>query len=195
MKRTYLLLLLAWSAAAADSLTGTWTADARSKGGIGTTLKFSGDGAVTSMLGAIVDFRFAIDGQILTTTFQEPSGTNTVMHQAFQLTGNKLVTEPADPDKRLEMTRVGTGTSLAGQWTYELRPGTQALLQYNTNNTGQLFVPMQTRQGQYKLESGMLTFEFPGEPATARQVTLSGDHLTLLAEADHREQRFTRVSP
>lgn len=105
------------------------------------------------------------------------------------------MTEPADSQKRLEMSRVGAGTSLVGQWTYEFSAGTQALLRYNTNGTGQLSIPMQTRSGRYKLESGKLTFEFPGEPPTIRRITLAGDRLTLLAEDDRREQKFTRTTP
>lgn len=81
------LLLMSDLATAADTLTGTWTADARGKGGLGTTLRFADDGAVISILGAIVDFRYSVDGQTLTTAFHDPSGTNTIMHQTFQLAG------------------------------------------------------------------------------------------------------------
>src|SRR5467141_335336 len=74
----------------ADSLTGRWTADSRSKGGLGTTLTFAADGSVASILGAIVDFTYRVDGQTLTQTFRDDtSGSNTVMHQAFELEGDK----------------------------------------------------------------------------------------------------------
>jgi hypothetical protein len=181
----------------ADSLTGRWTPDSRSKGGLGTTLIFVADGSVTSIGGAIVDFTYRVDGQTLTQAFREDAtGSNTVMHQAFELKGDKLITEPADPQKRLEMTRIGgSAASIAGHWTYEFTAGTMAQLQYATNGTGQLCVPMQSHKGRYKLDGDVLTMEFPGEPSYARKIVLAGNHLTLLAEADRREQKFTRVSP
>jgi hypothetical protein len=179
-----------------DQIVGKWAADSRTKGGLGALLIFADDGTVTSTFGAIVDFKFQVEGQTIKMTFAdspEPA------IEPYEIVGDKLIANPAHPKKREERTRVGVAMPgappIVGLWTFKHYTGGMATMQYRSGGLGQLCVPMKTFNGCYKLQAGQLEMQFEGQPTSNRKIQLSGDHLSLLADGTQPEQKFTRVSP
>lgn len=181
-----------------NQIVGKWAADSRTKGGLGAMLIFADDGAVTSTFGALVDFKYQVEGQTIKMTFAESAKQTT---EPYAIVGGKLIAYPAeaDPTKRQERTRVGTAKpgvpQIVGLWTFKHYTGVMATMQYTSGGSGQLSVPMKTSKGRYKLQNQKLTMEFAGRPTSNRKIQLSGNHLTLLADGAKPEQKFTRVSP
>jgi hypothetical protein len=194
------VLLLALSIGEAETkeneIAGKWAAESRTKGGLGAMLIFAGDGTVTSTFGAIVDFKYQVEGQTIKMTF--PDSSNQVT-EPYEIVGDKLIANPADPQKREERTRIGVSKPGAppsdGLWTFKHYTGGMATMQYRTGGLGQLCVPMKTFQGRYKLQAQELTMDFEGQPTSNRKIQLSGDHLLLQATSTEPKQKFTRVSP
>lgn len=179
-----------------NQIVGKWAADGRTKGGLGATLIFADDGAVTSIFGALVDFKYQVEGQTIKMTFADSAEQTT---EPYAIVGDKLIAYPADSQKREERTRVGPAKpgvpQIVGLWTFKHYTGVMATMQYRSGGWGQLSVPMKTLKGRYKLQTQELTMEFDGQPTSNRKIQLSGDHLTLLADGTKPEQKFTRVSP
>jgi hypothetical protein len=200
VKRLLLAVLLALSIGKAETnesqIAGKWAADSRTKGGLGAMLIFAGDGTVTSTFGAIVDFKYQVEGQKIKMTFSDK---NEQVTEPYEIVGDKLIANPADPKKREERTRIGAAKSgapsIAGLWTFKHYTGGMATIEYRSGGLGQLCVPMMTLKGRYKLQGQELRMEFEGKPTSDRKIQLSGDHLSLLADGTQPEQKFTRVSP
>jgi|ERR1035441_3280960 hypothetical protein len=179
-----------------NQIVGKWTADSRTKGGLGAMLIFGDNGVVTSIFGALVDFKYLVEGQTIKMTLAD-SAEQTI--EPYSIVGDKLIAYPADPDKREERTRVGTAKPsvppIVGVWSFKHYTGEMATMQYTSSSLAQLSVPMKTLKGQYKLLAQVLTMLFDGQPISNRTVQLSGDHLSFLADGADPEQKFTRVSP
>ena len=179
-----------------NQIVGKWAADTRTKGGLGTMLIFGDDGVVTSIFGALVDFKYVVKGQTIKMTFPDTAEQTT---EPYSIVGDKLIAYPADPDKREERTRVGTAkpgaAPIVGVWAFKHYTGEMATMQYTSSGLAQLSVPVTTLKGRYKLLAQELTMEFDGQPTSNRKIQLSGDHLSLLADGTSHEQKFTRVSP
>lgn len=183
-------------------IVGKWAADSRTRGGLGTLLIFSDDGAMTKVFGALVDFKYQVEGDTINITFTDgETGKVEKSSEPYKVVGDKLTENPADPTNRVEMTRMGTakpGTpAIVGVWTYKHYAGTMAMMQYTSSGLAQLSVPMQTSVGRYKLLTNELTMEFAGQgqKSSKRKFLLSGDHLVLLADGTEHENKFTRVVP
>lgn len=58
--------------AATAAIEGDWYGLARSKGGIGTVWTFEKEGTVSQTYGAIVDFRYVVDGNRFTLKLKKP---------------------------------------------------------------------------------------------------------------------------
>jgi hypothetical protein len=161
-------------------------------------LIFGGDGAVTSIFGALVDFKYQADGHAIKLTFTDSaSGKSEQSSEPYEILGDKLVANPTDATNRVEMTRVGTAKPgvppIIGLWTFKHYTGEMATMQYTSGGLAQLNVPMKTSKGRYKLQAQGLTMEFEGQPSSKRKILLSDDHLTFLADKTEQERKFTRV--
>jgi hypothetical protein len=179
-----------------NQIVGKWAADSRTKGGLGAMLIFADDGTVTSTFGAVVDFKYVVEGQTIKMTSTDSAEQTT---EPYSIVGDKLIAYPADPNKREERTRVGTAKPgappIVGAWTFKHYTDATATMQYTSSGLGQLSVPIKTLKGRYKLQAQELMMEFDGQPISRRKIQLSGDHLSLLANGSEPEQKFTRVSP
>lgn len=196
------LLAVAIGRAAADGdhIAGKWAADSRKSTGLGGYLLiFAEDGSVTNIFGALVDFKYQADGHTIKMTFTDSqSGKSEQKSESYEISGDKLIRNPADATNRVEMARVGTAKqgvpAIVGLWTYKYgKTDIMATCQYTSGGLGQLSVPMATDKGRYKLQTNELTMECEGRPSSKRKILLSGDHLTLLADETEPERKYTRV--
>jgi hypothetical protein len=188
------------SGAAENQIVGKWAAESRTQGGLGAMFEFARDDSVIQTFGALVDFRYRVEGQTLRTTSTDKESRKTEETvEPYEIVGEKLIVNPADPEKRQEPTRVGRAKPgappIVGLWTFKHYTGVMATWQYTTGGLAQLSVPMKTAKGRYTLEAEYLAKEFEGQPPSKRKFRLAGDQLNLLAEGAEDEQKFTRVSP
>jgi hypothetical protein len=199
MKRMLWSVLLPLSIVMAGTnesqIVGKWAADSRTKGGLGAMLIFSEDGTVTSTFGAIVDFKYEVEGNTIKMTFKDSPDQDT---ESYEIVDDRLITNPSDPKKREEKTRIGVAKRgeppIAGLWAFKHYTGVMATMQYGSDGMGQLCVPMKTSKGRYKLHTEELTMEFEGQPPSSRKIQLFGDHLLLTATGTEPERKFTRVA-
>jgi hypothetical protein len=163
-----------------SQIAGKWAADGRTKGGLGAMLIFADDGSVTSTFGALVDFTYKVDGQTITTTSTDSeSGKFDQTAEPYEIVGEKLIVNPADPERRQEMTRVGAAklgaASIVGLWSLKHYTGTMATMEYTSGGLAQLSVPFMTLKGRYKLQTEELTMEFEGQPSSKQKILLAGE--------------------
>ena len=191
-----LTLSLGQAQAVENRLAGKWTADVRSKGGLGATLIFTDKGGVTSTFGALVDFSYKVEGQMIKMSFPD-NPQQAAEPYAFE--GDKLVIYPADSQKRQVRTRVGAAQDgaprIVGVWAFKHQTGPMAQIRYTQAGAGFLSIPMKTIKGRYRLKADTLTMEFKGQAPLSGKIRLDDDHLTLLGGGEKPDQAFTRVSP
>ena len=200
-----------------NEIVGEWVADSRTKGGLGSSLIFAADGGLTSMFGALVDFRYSVEGQTYKVTFADSAET---MTEQFEIAGDKFMSKPANPkitgageklngkatsSRRIgEETRVGAAIPgappIVGVWSFRANATPDAgadrplaTVRYTTDGRGQLSIPFVAPKGRYQLHGQELTMEFKGKAPFTRKLQLAGDHLTLLAAGIDSEQKFTRA--
>ena len=182
-------------------LVGKWAADVRTKGGLGSLWTFTKDGIATLTFGSLVDFQYQVEGQTLKTLFRDKhSGEfKEVGSELYELTGDRLIINGADPKKRQEMERIGVpkkeAASIVGIWSFKHDSGVMATMEYTTTGLAQLSVPFNSEEGLFKLQTEELAVEFKGRAPIKRTIHLQGDHLTFLATGEHKEEKYTRVVP
>ena len=215
----WLTLSVGRVAADENDIVGEWVANSRTKGGLGSSLIFADNGELTSMFGALVDFKYSVDGQTYKTTFAD---NGEEMTEQFEIVGDKFISRSAGPkiigageksnskseSPRIngERTRVGEVIPgvppIVGIWSFrsnytpDVGPDRPlATVRYAADGRGLLSIPFIAPKGRYKLQGQELIMEFTGKPSFKRRILLAGDHLTLLAGGADSEQKFTRAPP
>jgi hypothetical protein len=179
-RRTFLMVVAMWLGArpgrADDDMTGIWSAQARTKGGLGSQWVFGRDGTVTYTFGALVDAAYEIDGNRLTMKFSGPDGARSQdMVEEFSIQGDTLTkTGPQTPGGTQVMQRVGVAHAdahpLVGDWAFtHPTTGKPACMRYSRGGTVQLCAPFQTRTGTFRVDGEALVIEAEGvRPLSAR---------------------------
>jgi len=177
-----LICLGAAPAAAADDVTGIWSAQIRTRGGLGAQMTFTA-GQVTSTFGALVDFKYEIDGNRIKMTSLSPHDPKpaAIMTQEFAIDADKMTVTMAGGQPQL-MTRVGApypdAHPIVGDWSFTHQTGQPALTRYARSGVMQLTVPFQTFKGPYRIENGAARIEFEGLAPLTLKIKRDGDVLT-----------------
>jgi hypothetical protein len=181
----------------ASGIVGKWAAVARTKGGLGARFNFQGNGIVTSSFGALVDFDYRIEGKVIKMNLRGDK--DRVDSIPFGIVGDKLILNPADPDKRQEMTRsavtIAKAHPIVGIWSYKHYTGGMATMQYTTKGLAQLSVPFDTLSGAYKVQGQELQIDFDGKPSSKRKIYLEGNSLIFLPNGPKKQEKYLRVEP
>jgi hypothetical protein len=195
---TLIVFLCGLSGASDNQVVGKWASDTRSKGGLGTRYNFTNDGVVMISFGALVDFDYRIEGQILKTnlkgdTVEKPDSI------PFEIVGDKLIINPSDTNSRQEMTRTSIpdvkAPPIVGVWSFKHYTGVMATMRYATSGLAQLSVPFACLKGRYELQGQELIIEFEGNPSVKRKIRLEGNRLIFLADGEKKQEEYTRVLP
>jgi hypothetical protein len=180
---------------AAVDVTGIWSAAVRTRGGLGAQMTFTATDA-TSTFGALVDFKYELDGAMIKMTSMEPreqSPAETIS-QEFKIEGDKMtLIFPGGPPQ--VMTRLGApyrdAHPIIGDWTYMHPAGVHAVQRFSRKGITQLSVAAKTFKGPYRIEDGTMHIEFDGMPAVALTVKREGDVLTTRDDKS-KESRFIK---
>lgn len=192
-----LALLSAFHAVADDDFVGIWSSSTRTKGGLGPQWIFSKDGNVTHTFGALVDFKYEINGSQIRMTLLAPdrSATKEVSTQEFSIDGDTLTENPRTPDRKQIMKRTGkphkNAHPIVGEWTYRHYTGGPALMRYSSAGIVQLSVPFQTLTGTYRTNQGTLSINLHDQQPTRYKLKRERDFL-ILTDGEGREGKFFR---
>lgn len=207
MKRAITLILLAaflmtfliglCSASDQSEIVGKWASIARTKGGLGARYNFEESGIVMSSFGALVDFDYQIEGQIIKTNLKgEKEQTDSA---PFEIVGDKLILNPSDTKNRQEMTRSATTATnahpIVGIWSFKHYTGGMATMQYTTKGLAQLSVPFDSAKGKYIVQGRSLQIDFDGIPSIKREFRLVGNRLLFLPDGKNKQEEYLRVQP
>lgn len=191
------LLLAATGAAAAESLAGLWSGTSRTRGGLAPQWVLVPNGVATRSFGALVDYRYGIQGSRLSLTeLDENHGpTSKVTTQDFTLLGDTLTMNPTKPEGRQLMKRVGQpfpGTHpIVGEWSFKHYSGGIAYMRFGRSGIAQLSVPFETATGTWSQDGAMLSTKFKEKKPVAGPWRLEKGFLHF-AEDGGKETRFRR---
>jgi hypothetical protein len=186
-RRVFLALALTLAsvtgASAADDLTGIWSAQTRSKGGLGFQWVFSDNGKVALTFGALVDFKYMTNADTITLTPATGApATGEVMTEPFAIDGNRMM-QIQPPGVETHLERRGPSYPgahpIVGDWTYPHPSGPTALARYSREGVFQLSVPFKTLEGTYRITGNLLEVELPERGPMTFEVKRDGRTLVL----------------
>ena len=190
------ILLCGIRAGAEEDLTGIWSAEVRTKGGLGRQMIFTPT-EVNSTFGALVDLKYEIDGTLfkmihLTPGYPPPEK---LIGQPFTIDGDTLTIAQGAAGPPLVMTRVGTphpgANPIVGDWTYQHPAGAPAIQRFSRNGAMQLLVVMQTVKGPYSVANDTLNIRFEGQPPGSLTIKREGNVL-IATDANGRATRYVK---
>jgi hypothetical protein len=174
-------------------IVGMWSADIRSRGGLGGQWTFTGDGKATFTFGALVDYDYAMEGEELVT--QSKSGGDKLgepVREPITFEGG-LLTKSGYSMKRTREDISGEH-AIVGEWTAPsgYMEGIDMIMRYSNAGTGQLSIPMTTQKGDYRIDGGRIIIV---KALDASEVIYNyeraGSRLTLWQEPEMKKRHFT----
>jgi hypothetical protein len=199
-RRAFLALALliagaSTAAAAADQVTGIWSAHARTRGGLGAQWVFTTNGAAVATFGALVDFNYTIEGnRIIMTSAEHPESRKDPLIEEFSIDGDTMMVGTADKGKTMRRNGVPhAGAPIVGEWTFRHPGGQNALVRYSGEGVMQLSVPFQTATGTYRLDGDLLEVDVPGKPRAIFEVKRDGRTLTLTERSTGKAIQYTKL--
>jgi hypothetical protein len=192
-----LLAALSFTAQAAESLSGMWSAMSRTRGGLASQWVFAPNGVATRTFGALVDYRYGIQGARLSLTEldENHAPTSKVTTQDFTLLGDTLTMNPTRPEGRQLMKRVGQpfpgAHPIVGEWSFKHYSGGIAYMRFGRTGIVQLSVPFETATGTWLTDGAKLTTKLKDrKPVTGTWRLEKG--LLLFREDGEKEGKYRR---
>lgn len=180
-----------------DNVVGIWSSASRTKGGLGSQWIFAKDGNVTHIFGALVDFKYEVNGSQIKMILLAPdhSVTKEVAVVEFLIDGDTLTVNPQTPDRKQVMKRGGEPYRgvhpIVGDWTYTHYTGGPALMRYSRTGIVQLSVPIQTHTGTYKIIQGTLAIALRDQKPVNSKYRREKDSL-VLTDGEAMERRYLK---
>jgi hypothetical protein len=178
-----------------DEVAGIWSSASRTKSGLGPQWVFTKDGNVTYSFGALVDFKYEIEGNQIEMTLLGPdrSATNEISLEEFSIDGDTLTLNPNTPDRKQVMKRAGKSYKgahpIVGDWTYAHYTGGPALMRYSREGIVQLSVPFEVITGTYRTNQGILTIALRDQESTNSRFRREKGAL-ILSDGEFKESRY-----
>lgn len=180
-----------------DGVVGIWSSTSRTKGGLGPQWIFSKDGNVTHTFGALVDFKYEVNGSQIKMTSLAPdhSATKEVSVVEFSIDGDTLTVNPRTPDRKQVMKRDGEpykgAHPIVGDWTYVHYTGGPALMRYSRSGIVQLSVPFLTHTGTYRMNQGTLSIALRDQKPVNSKYRREKDYL-VLTDGEAKESKYLK---
>jgi hypothetical protein len=178
---------LGCSPSGARDLLGFWESEDTTRGGIGHTLEFKGDGSVLAAAAVLVNMAYRVSGNRLVVDQAAPGDT-------IRIEGDRLWQTSQDGsvvEKRRVKCTPSAGQSLVGVWTFRHYTGAVAYERYTEDGQLQFRLALSSHPGCYSASSGQLTMTWP--KASTEPYVVEGDRLTL--KVDDKEHLVYRRVP
>jgi hypothetical protein len=180
------------SPSASSPLIGTWEAISRSSGGLGATITFAAENAMSFTMGAMVDMKYRLSGDSLFVT----STDGDLAPARVTIANDTLVVTREGREQRESRVGVASaGNSIVGVWTYKHYTGVAAYEEYTANGVLHLRVPIRTLLGKYTTagNDAMLHLMGPGGGDRAVKFAVVAD--TLEMTWNGQTGRYLRAAP
>lgn len=167
------------SAYSAGNITGIWSATSRTKGGLGSQWTFFESGDVSLTFGALVDFKYEINGNFILMHMDEGK----ITKEEFLISGNKLTIKNEKSQEPMVMEWAGIPADikqpLIGNWTYPHHTGQTALMRYTRGGLAQLSVPFIVENGTYSIQGNQFVITLRNKEPRAYSFTRNNKQLSL----------------
>jgi hypothetical protein len=178
-------------------MTGIWSAETRTQGGLGAQYVFSADGRVTYVFGALIDFTYELADSEVTTVVIGPSGAPigapTVQTFTISEDGSELTLQDTRTGGVRAMVRVGDPDPsrhlIIGDWTYVHDTGTPAVQRYTGEGTGQLSVPFEVIEGTYSATNGSYSISLTGSDVLQAELAAGEPGVLIVRETSDKRYR------
>jgi tetratricopeptide (TPR) repeat protein len=174
-------------------IVGMWSADIRSRGGLGGQWTFTGDGKATFTFGALVDYDYAMEGEeLVTQTMSRGDSLEEPMREHISFEGG-LLTKSGYSMKRTREDISGEHV-IVGEWTAPsgYMEGMNMIMRYSNDGTGQLSMPMTSEKGDYRIDGGrIIIVKALDSSEVIFNFERTGNRLTLWQEPDMDKRHFT----
>jgi hypothetical protein len=175
-----------------SALLGSWEAINRSEGGLGSTIVFAPDNALTFTMGAMVDMSYRRSGDSL---FVTGPGGDLAPAKIAIVHDTLVVTRNGREQRETRVGPVAGDNPLVGQWTYRHYTGVPAYEEYTAAGAYHLRVPIRTLQGNYTAFGDAAMLHLMGDGGGDRNVKFSVVGDTLQLSWDGQKSRYLRSKP
>lgn len=187
-----IFIILAWGTpiCAQSSIVGEWISVERSKGGLGSAKTYIADNTVQATFGALVDFKYKLDGNKITLSF--PGADDIV--QKIEIKDTKMILTFETTGGKQELTRIGGDpkSGIIGKWTGDHYTGGKQILHFTTSNNCYLSVPMISAKGSYQIKDDTLRESFEGQKKAEWKWAIQDNVLTLTDKKQGKTEKYMR---
>lgn len=192
------VLLLLQVSSSAD-IVGRWEAVETTRGGLGSTLKFSPDGSVTFAFGPLLNGTYKLDGNnLIVTTFQHPPQKATTETHEIKIEADTLFQKTEYGVFKWVRLSPGAPDSppIVGRWSMKT-----SIYEFRRNRTFDVSTSissMEIHNGTYKLDGNRLHLSVPPHGRKelvpqSSEIKIQGDTLILMLN-DGRNTVMHRIS-
>lgn len=179
------------------NLAGTWDAITRSYSGIGATTILSPDSTFSLVVGAMVDFKYKIDGKKIILFSNEPGRPPDTQGLRF-VDGSPVFSGNGCSRKLKRLDAASTDSGLIGKWQSMHMTGVPAYEEYTADGLARLRVPIQVLKGSFSIKGNTIAFHTLSprqEEEWSAPFTLKGDTLTLSIGGEQKYLRARQLIP
>jgi hypothetical protein len=188
----FIPFMLAWSTplGAESPIVGEWVSVERSRGGLGSAKTYTADNIVQATFGALVDFKYQLDGNKVVLSF--PGADDIV--QKVEIKDTKMILTSEPTGSKQELTRVGGDqkSGIIGKWTGDHYTGGKQILHFTAAKNCYLSVPMISGNGTYQSIGDNLTESFEGQKNAEWKWAIHDDVLTLTNKNQGKTEKYMR---
>jgi hypothetical protein len=182
------------AAPTAVDVAGLWSAEARSRGGLGWQMLCEGT-ELTLTFGALIDLTYEIDGNTIKMFIANANEPPTLIAQPFTIEGDMLTIAQGAAGPPLVMKRVGAphqgAHPIVGDWSYKHQTGAQAIQRFGRGKRAQLSVQIDSHKSPYRVEGETLHMESKDGAPVVLTIKREGNVLTT-RDASGKEFRYIR---
>lgn len=188
----FILVILAWCTpiGAESPIVGEWVSVERTKGGLGSAKNYTADNVVQATFGALVDFKYKLDGNKLTLSF--PGADDIV--QKMEIKDTKLFLTFETTGDKQELTRIAgdSKSGIVGKWRGDHYTGQKQILHFTTSKNCYLSVPMIKAKGTYQIKGDNLTESLEGQNKAEWKWAIHDNVLTLTDNNQGKTEKYMR---
>lgn len=172
-----------------ELLLGDWRSVVRSKGGLGSAKAYKSDGIVYVTYGALVDFKYTLQGNMLIFSF--PDADDIVQTVEVQDTKLTLIDQAGNKE---ELTRAegDPKAGIIGKWTGDHYTGQKQTLHFTASKNCYLSVPMIFAKGKYQVKGNTLIESYEGKDDYVWIWSIQEDVLTLTSTKNEKVEKYKR---
>lgn len=177
--------------ASESAIVGEWVSAKTTRGGLGTTKTYTGDGKVNAVFGALILNKYKFDGNVLSILDDEGS---VIQEPKVTFVGSTMILKDERSGGEQKLTRIKgvAGSGLVGKWEGEHNTGKKQVREFTKNMNSYFSVPMVSVEGKYQVNGDTLIERIPGKGKTEWKWMIQDDMLTLEKIGGNKTEKYKR---